>query len=236
MSSLIDAEWAGNGERVVDIGGGALTAEDEEEGVEYPDLKNLVINAWDPGIDTGWSLLKVPVGRLLACGPTRTLPWCRWQHGTIQRSGTRPLGTGPMAQAVSDSRHVTTIFDVSSDLYKRYVYEVDEEGEEEGWESDVFVFVLEHFGLRMLSMDTNLLAPVRIEERILDRMWVLGSELPVFFQTPSSALGAISDARLRRWGMYDRHSGVHARDADRHAIHFLRRFAESQELRSGLGF
>lgn len=234
MTSLNDSEWAGNGGRVVDIGA-AFPAE-EEDGEEYAFGKNLVVFAVDPGYDTGWSALKVPVARLLATGPTRTLPWCRWQHGEIRRSGAPSIGSGHMADAVSESRHTTLILDTARDIYERFVYVQDEEGEKEGWETDEFVFVLESFDLRMMSMDRNLLAPVRILSRLTDRMWMLKSQLPVFYQTPSEAMGSVTDARLRSWGMYDRSSGVHARDADRHSIHFTRRFAESRRVREGLGF
>lgn len=226
-----DRGWAADGGRIVDVGG---VAEESDEKSEYAEGKNLVVFAVDPGVTTGWSALKVPVARLRGTGATRTLPWCRWRHGEIQRSGT--LGTGHMAQAIEDSRHASHILTQAGRIYKEMVYEPDEEGLYNGWESDEFVFVLESFSLRMLSMDTNLLAPVRVLDRLLDRMWLQGSQLPVFFQTPSDAKNSCSDTRLRRWNMYDKGSGPHARDADRHAILFLRRFSDSRDLQEGLGF
>jgi hypothetical protein len=142
-----------------------------------------------------------------------------------------------MAQAVSDSQHVSLILEQAAKIYAEFVYEpTEQEQEEEGWESDEFVFVLERFGLRILSMDTNLLAPVRVLDRLLDRMWCEESELPVFFHSSSEAMNTVTDERLRRWHMYDSGSGVHARDADRHALLFVRRFSDSQDLRSRLGF
>lgn len=225
-----DEAWAPDGGRIIDIGG---TAEEQaDDGVG----KNLVIFAVDPGYTTGWAALKVPVRRLRSLGATRTLPRCRWRHGEIRRSVA--LGDGPMAQAVDDSRHVTHILNVARKVHGEMVFDADDypESEEEGWESDEFVFVLESFTLRMLSMDSNLLAPVRVLDRILDRLYVQESRVPVFHQQPSEAKSSVTDARLKSWAMYDAHSGPHARDADRHAIYFLRRFADSRELQRRLGF
>ena len=219
------------GGRIVDIGGQVDPVDDNT----YEEDKALVVFAVDPGETTGWSAMKVPVARLVAEGATRTLPWCRWRHGEIRRSV--PPGTGDMAQAVSDSQHVSLILEQAAKIYAEFVYEpTEQEQEEEGWESDEFVFVLERFGLRILSMDTNLLAPVRVLDRLLDRMWCEESELPVFFHSSSEAMNTVTDERLRRWHMYDSGSGVHARDADRHALLFVRRFSDSQDLRSRLGF
>lgn len=220
-----DDDWYADGGRIVDIGG---PAEGEED---YGVGKNLVIFAVDPGTSTGWSALKVPVARLVATGATRTLPWCRWRHGTVLRSGT--LGTGHLAQAVDDSRHVTHLMNVARKVHEEMVFDGDED---EGWPADEFVFVLESFSLRMLSMDTNLLAPVRVLDRLVDRLWTAGSRVPVFYQSPSDAKNSVSNERLKRWHMYDPSSGEHARDADRHAILFLRRFADSRELQEALGF
>lgn len=216
------------GDRIIDIGG--LCGEEDEEGAGSG--RNLVIFAVDPGITSGWSALKVPVARLGALGVTRTLARCRWRHGQILRSG---VGVGRMAEAVSDSRHVTLILEQARAVYEEFVF-VPSEDDPEDWEEDSFVFVVESFSLRMMSMDTNLLAPVRVTSMLLDRMWARESDLPVFFQNPADAKRTVTDQRLRTWAMYDSGSGPHARDADRHAILFLRRFAESQGIRSSLGF
>lgn len=221
-------EVAASGGRIIDMGG-AVSEDDDSE--DY-DGKSLVIFAVDPGITSGWSALKVPVGRLRVLGATRTLPRCRWRHGQILRS---PVGTGTLSQHVSDSHHASLILSQASQVYRDFVYE-REDDDPEDWEGDEFVFVLEGFSLRMMSMDTNLLAPVRILDRLLDRMYMQGSELPVFFQSSSEAMNTVTDSRLKDWGMYDSHSGVHARDADRHAILFLRKFADNRRLQARLGF
>jgi hypothetical protein len=88
--------------------------------------------------------------------------------------------------------------------------------------------VIERFTLRVLRMDDDLLSPVRITAKIemaLDLWPGLGGQrnnTPIFYQ-PTSVLASIHDGRLREWGLYERAGGeVHARDADRHAIYFLR--------------
>lgn len=232
MSSFREEEAnLATGDRIIDMGG--LDPDCEEDGGEG---KNLVIVALDPGTTTGWSALKVPVADLSRLGVARTLARCRWRHGQILRSGEGLAERGPMGLSVSDSRHVSMIEDQIETLYYDFVYTPDEEGEAEGWEADKFVLVIEHFKLRMMSMDDNLLAPVRVEDRLLDRLWTRDSATPVFFQSPSDAMTTVTDNRLKSWCMYDAHSGPHARDADRHAILFLRRFANSREIRSRLGF
>lgn len=227
---MLDDEFPANGQRIIDIGG--TPPEMEEDPEDFGDEKNLVLLSLDPGETTGWSAMRVPVAALRQRGAARTLQRCWWAHGTIQRSG---IGTGSMAQAVSDSRHVTNIFGLMDRVFEEFVHTADD-GEGGLDVFDEFVLVMENFKLRMMSMDENLLAPVRIKERLLDRLWVARSPLPVFLQAPSDAKKIVSDERLRTWGMYRSNSGPHARDADRHAILFLRRFASERAIRERLGY
>lgn len=212
------------GDRIVDIGGLA-------DGEEPYEGKVLVIFAVDPGVTTGWSCLKVPVGLLSDGGVARTLVRCRWQHGQIYRSTEPPppsliFGSGGGSFDRGDSRHVDTILEVGRMMYERFMDDEDED--------HVFAFVWETFSLRMMGMDPSLLAPVRLTSIFTDRLIQGEVAVPVFLQQPSEALGVISDVRLKRWGMYDPSSGRHARDADRHAITFLRRFASQELIRKEL--
>jgi hypothetical protein len=88
--------------------------------------------------------------------------------------------------------------------------------------------VMEDFILRRSSKDRDLLSPVRMASKVeFGLKWWPGlggirRKMPVFYQ-PTSVLAAIHDGRLREWGFYDEEGGmVHARDADRHALYFLR--------------
>lgn len=241
------SEYA-NGSRVIDIGGLAHPEEDYEG-------RCLVIFAIDPGVTSGWSALKVPVGLLSALGVTRTLARCRWRHGQILRSGWAE-NLGPLSIRRSDSHHASLLLSQARTIHSDWVwdgwYEVEGSVEDKAegdyydaendivWsqerEGDVFVMVSEGFGLRLMSMDPALLAPERINSILVDRLVQSESETPLFFQLPSEAMTTVTDARLLRWAMYDPGSGVHARDADRHAILFLRNFAARKEIRSLLGF
>lgn len=102
----------------------------------------------------------------------------------------------------------------------------------DAWEGAAFL--VEDFILREFSMARELLAPVRIKEHLTMYCQVMyePTPRPMFLQQPSAAMSAVTDDRLRRWGLYNSHSGPHARDATRHAVHFLRRCKEDPILRS----
>ena len=81
--------------------------------------------------------------------------------------------------------------------------------------------VMEGFQLRQMAVD---LSPVRIIARIEDHLWRHGR--PMFTQMPAMKATA-NDARLKDWGVYTSSGGLqHARDADRHAMIFMRRLLE----------
>jgi hypothetical protein len=94
-----------------------------------------------------------------------------------------------------------------------------------------FPLVIESFSLRKMSRDRDLLSPVRVGERIAERVGPAadGMNVALAWQTPSEALGTVTDDRLRRWGLYRRGS-PHARDALRHAVHLLRRARADEAL------
>lgn len=97
--------------------------------------------------------------------------------------------------------------------------------------------VIEDFTLRTFKMSRELLSPVRLTAKI---EYVLYQGLEdcepagrrVFKQQPSQAKSTATDERLRQWGLYIREGGMeHARDADRHAITFLRRAKDKPKIR-----
>ena len=95
------------------------------------------------------------------------------------------------------------------------------------WDSAAIVF--EDFQLRTLAAE---LSPVRIKavaEYIAATMFLPART--VFDQMPSLAMTTATDERLKSWGLY--HKGEeHARDAERHAITFLRRAKTNRKLRT----
>lgn len=78
--------------------------------------------------------------------------------------------------------------------------------------------------------DRSSLSPVRVTARLEQELWQRNRI--AHRQTPSLAKVTMSDERLRELGLYQRTGGLeHARDADRHAITFLRRAQLDLELR-----
>jgi hypothetical protein len=97
--------------------------------------------------------------------------------------------------------------------------------------------VIEDFILRVLKKDRELLSPVRITAKVelaLEIWPGLGgirNNTPMFYQ-PTSVLAAMHDGRMKSWGLYERAGGMgHARDADRHAVYFLREAKAKQDVR-----
>lgn len=187
----------------------------DEGGRVFPDppdhSPHFVIFAVDPGVTTGWAALRVPARRLGTDTVARVLASGTHRHGQILRS----------APSQPDTPHVNEILDVSREIYTDWVLE-----------DDVFLWVIESFSLRMMSMDTALLAPVRVTSIIRDRLWESG--VPIFMQSPSDAKNVCTDTRLKTWGLYDRSSGPHARDADRHAVLMVRKLSAGPALRESL--
>lgn len=79
--------------------------------------------------------------------------------------------------------------------------------------------VMESFNIRQMAVD---LSPVKISATIRYELWLKNQEM--FEQSPGQAKTTATDDRLRTWGAYTSEGGLqHARDADRHAILFMRR-------------
>jgi len=97
----------------------------------------------------------------------------------------------------------------------------------EAWPNAAILF--EDFHLRTLAAE---LSPVRITAMatyIAQTHFI--PPRPVFLQTSSLAMSTVTDSRLKSWGLYKRGQG-HARDAERHAIVFLRRASQHNTLRT----
>lgn len=71
------------------------------------------------------------------------------------------------------------------------------------------------------------LSPVRISAGFVYGLWRDYND-GVIYQSASQAKTTCTDGRLKLWGLYDRNSGLHARDATRHAFYYLR-IARSKE-------
>jgi hypothetical protein len=90
--------------------------------------------------------------------------------------------------------------------------------------------VIEDFILDFKKVDKtrDALSPVRLTAAFSFGLWradpiVIGSGLDrIFIQDRVNPKTTCTDARLKEFKLYDRHSGEHARDAMRHAYYFMR--------------
>jgi len=91
--------------------------------------------------------------------------------------------------------------------------------------------VVESFVIRSNNRSNEFLSPVRITAALRDIMWK--NSRKVFKQSPSDAKNVCSNERLKDWGLYDSYGGLeHARDADRHALLFLRKCKQYEAMRA----
>jgi hypothetical protein len=100
-------------------------------------------------------------------------------------------------------------------------------------EVDSFVVVIEDFILFREERSRGLLSPVRITARFEQEM--KGSRVKMIKQSASDMKSTITEARMRRWDMWDdlegKAIGTHARDALRHGILFARRWTSHSSIR-----
>lgn len=155
------------------------------------------ILSFDPGGTTGWSLL------------------------VLQRNwGTEDVFNLPqdvMLRSKSSWFHGQIDCMVNEDAAVHVLLELIDE-----WPSAAIV--VEDFILRTnrREMNRELLSPVRITAKIEHHLWRNGRKM--WLQAPSQAKSLGTDDRLKAWGVYTSEGGLgHARDADRHAMLFMRR-------------
>lgn len=156
--------------------------------------------AFDPGGWTGWSLMHVHPEALLPEEPEVTILGNieGWEHGEIHCGGKHGCNTGPDAEAAGINECISLI---------------------RAWPGSAVV--LEGFTLQYFSADPNLLSPVRINSAI--DQWLWAHDWRTSHKQQPSEKPEACDERLKQWGMYDSRGGMgHARDADRHALIFLR--------------
>lgn len=172
-------------------------------------LAELTIVSFDPGETTGWSVMRITAGALY----DRRVPVQEalhfWTHGQVD--------TGSQMQVVSDEvllsgepagvRLLEQIVDAQfpSSLVPRGV-----------------AVVFEGFILRTQNKKPEALSPVRVMARLEQLLWE-ADNVTIRKQQPGQAKGTVTDDRLKNWGMHvGGHAERHARDADRHALYFLR--------------
>ena len=173
------------------------------------------IIAIDPGGTTGWSLITVHPEALIEPQADIFDNIFIHQHGQVDCGMHRGNLDSSLHDGISTEGEFSGVYDLVEFI--------------KVWPSAAVV--IEDFTLRQMRMDRELLSPVRITSAIGYAMWLDGRDYHV--QSPSDAKRHCSDDRLREWRMYDHSSGLrHARDADRHAILFLRKAKMKKDFRA----
>lgn len=190
----------------------------------------LVICAFDPGCDTGWSWLSVAQDSARTKGTAETL---REVRPDVELHTLDPVvadmdlgiehGQFGRREGMDEDQQV----DYMIEMIRKCWVHFGVTGR------DQFAVVTERFTLRQMDMDDDLLAPVRLNA-MLGREMRRVVRMPLWYQTPSDAKRTCTDARLKNWNVYEASSGKHARDADRHSILFMRRWGSQVGLREAV--
>lgn len=193
------------------------------------------IIAIDPGGITGWSVLVLRtewIGREIWDWPQDVIVRNRiaWWHGEIDCRNEVLTGANNSEAKRAKQRSIVgganNVRGVNiEELKGTYVIKklIDQ------W-PDAAV-VIEGFQLLQMAVD---LSPVRIIARIEDHLWENGRNM--FTQMPAMKATA-TDARMKEWNVYTPNDSAlglagHARDADRHAMMFLRKAMSDSRFRT----
>lgn len=175
---------------------------------DKPNLTMAAVIAIDPGETTGWSLIVVNPECLSDPKEKILANILVHQHGEVSSKRTGPVG----------------IFNEGECLAVNDLYTLAE-----SWPHAAIV--IEDFIIRNNDRTRSFLSPVRMTSKLEQLLW---ADSRIYFrQQANDAKTTAKDWRLKEWGMYEREGGLgHARDADRHAIVFLRRLTQSAKLRA----
>jgi hypothetical protein len=163
----------------------------------------LTVVAFDPGGTTGWSVMDT---RLMNLSSSRSIAESvqGWWHGQI------PCNEG----GDSEKRGISAMETLVEQQWARPGV-------------SAVAVVMEGFDLRTARRDRETLSPIRIIAGLEQLLWETGQK--IWFQQPSDK-PTCNDNRLRNWHFYAADGQEHARDADRHALFFLRRLQAKKAL------
>lgn len=192
--------------------------EEREEMLAAEDLLDdwegtVQVIALDPGGTTGWSLFEVHPEAVSGLPEHRKVSVLknvvRWKHGQIDCGTTRgDRDLGALAGGISFTGENAGVGEILG-LIRNYPNAA---------------VIIEDFIIdsNRLSTDRDFLSPVRITSGVSYDLWLQNREYHL--QSPSLAKTTAADPQLKAWGFYNRHGALrHARDADRHALTFLKR-------------
>lgn len=175
------------------------------------------IIAFDPGETTGWSYIQVELAVMVSgIGVTDNITThfhgqidCGKKQGELNIGDTEDPGLNPTGEAAGVERML-----MLCDLYPSAVVVVED-------------FIVD---FKKITKDRAALSPVRITAKLEHGLWQRNRT--IHLQGRSDAKTTMKDSRLKELGVYERDGGLnHARDADRHAITWLRRCQVKEQMR-----
>lgn len=178
----------------------------------------LRVIAFDPGGTTGWSMMGVDPFKLLDRKVRPHECITHWYHGEID-CGSQSGSAGNAAEAHGTDLGQAESGEAAGAAMCERLIGIAGAGKT--------AVVLEDFILRTQSQSRDALSPVRIIARIEQLLWETKTVPDPFKQQPSEAKTTVTDERLKQWGFWVPGSR-HARDADRHAILFIRKVREQR--------
>lgn len=189
--------------------------------MDHRERGRLVLVCFDPGETTGYGRFSLSNRILLSSGVTAALREAN-RDGRIQFNQFGLRGDpGLQMNEEASASHMALLTRIA------WVEEIHDPS------VDSFVVVIEDFILFREERSRSLLAPVRVTARYEQEM--KGSRVRIAKQSSSDAKNVVTDARLRRWDMWNDTEGgaigTHSRDALRHGILFARRYASHISVR-----
>ncbi|AON97490.1 resolvase [Rhodococcus phage ChewyVIII] len=160
--------------------------------------------AFDPGGTTGWSVMETTLEAL----NDNTVPvheiLTGWWHGQI------------VCNDEKIDNYEQVAIDAMAELITAQVVDVDD-----------IAIVVESYQIRSKRTDKETISPIRFIAGIEQYVWDMYRYMAQ--QGPSEKTG-VTDERLETWGLYLRDGQQHARDADRHALLFLKKLRAKKSL------
>ncbi|WIC89680.1 RuvC-like resolvase [Rhodococcus phage Maselop] len=184
--------------------------------------QRLTVCAFDPGGTTGWSVMMIDLADLANPKASLHLSLRRWYHGQVD-CGAQSGNAGDSATANDYDLGISETGEAAGVAVLENII-----GESIALAVGPVAVVIEDFIPREQNMSRDFLSPVRVTSRLEQLLWE-SRTTTLHRQQPSFAKTTATDARIKDWGMWrDGHAARHARDADRHALTFLRTLRQKQ--------
>ena len=186
--------------------------------------KQLTVVAFDPGGTTGWSVMTIDHADLTSPKAPVHEGLRYWFQGQVD-CGSQSGNAGDSATANDYDLGISETGEAAGAAICENIV-----GANIAACGGPVAVVIEDFIIDpdRMNRGRDFLLPVRIQNRIEQLLWESRSTT-LHIQQPSFAKTTVTDARLKAWGLWhEGHSSRHARDADRHALTFLRTLRQKQ--------